>query len=82
VHNGLRGDGPVILAVDILPCELPADSSRTLRGVAAAAHSDPGDRPTSRGRWQQSGLPAELQRATIVYRGELTPPYQYLKGKF
>ena len=78
--DGVAGHGPVVLAVDFLPCELPVDASRffseSLRGLipglAAAAMTSPlGD----------SGLPPELQRATIVYHGALTEPYEYL-GEF
>jgi alpha-aminoadipic semialdehyde synthase len=66
-----------VLAVDFLPCELPVDASRffseAVRGfVPALAKAD----------WNaalsKSGLPPELQRATIVYHGQLTEPYRYL----
>ena len=76
-HDGVRGRGPVVLAVDFLPCELPVDASiffsEALRGfVPALAKAD----------WNaalsKSGLPPELQRATIVYHGQLTEPYRYL----
>lgn len=77
VHNGIAGDGPVILAVDILPCELPIDAStyfgESLRPfMPSLATADFGR------SLEQSGLRRELQRATIVYRGELTPTYAYL----
>jgi alpha-aminoadipic semialdehyde synthase len=76
--SGVEGNGPVVLAVDFLPCELPADASRHfsdslipfVSGLAKADFSGPLD---------QSGLPPELQRATIVYRGKLTEPYRYLE---
>ena len=76
-HDGVAGSGPVVLAVDFLPCELPVDASnyfsRTLSpfipGLARADFSRP---------LAESGLPAELQRATIVYQGELTETYRYL----
>ena len=76
--DGVAGDGPVILAVDFLPCELPVDSSnffsRALSPfVPALARAD-----FSRAL-ADSGLPSELQRATIVYRGGLTEPYRYLR---
>lgn len=80
VHDGLAGDGPVILAVDILPCELPADASayfgRTLSPYLPALAGADFDRPLA-----ESGLPAELQRATIVYKGKLTEPYRYLESE-
>jgi len=79
VIPGVAGEGPVILAVDFLPCELPADASRhfgqALRPfIPALARADLG------GALAASGLPPELQRATIVYRGELTGPYRYLEA--
>ncbi len=79
VHNGIAGNGPVILAVDILPCELPRDSSKhfgeSLSPFVPALDRADFDQPLA-----QSGLPPELQRATIVYRGELTEPYRYLES--
>lgn len=76
---GVVGNGPVILAVDILPTELPKESSESFAGVLtsfvpAIAHADY-DVP-----WIDLDLPAEIKRATIVHRGELTPGYQYLKN--
>jgi hypothetical protein len=63
---------------DFLPCELPVDAStyfgQSLRplipGLARADFAGPLDK---------SGLPPELQRATIVYKGKLTEPYRYLE---
>jgi hypothetical protein len=79
-RSGVVGDGPVILAVDFLPCELPIDASTyfgqslspLIPGLARADFSGPLDK---------SGLPPELQRATIVYRGKLTEPYHYLESE-
>lgn len=82
-RDGVVGRGPVILAVDHLPCELPVDSSRyfsqSLRPlIPALARAD------FSGPLPDSGLPPELIRATIVYHGTLTEPYrhleQYVKG--
>jgi alpha-aminoadipic semialdehyde synthase len=75
--DGVEGNGPVIMAVDNLPCELPKESSQyfssTLRDMVP---------PLVATDWQSSfdqlDLPACLKRAVIVYRGELTPSYQYL----
>lgn len=75
--SGVEGIGPVVLAVDFLPCELAVDASSYFSGllgpfVPALAQADL-TRPLA-----QSGLPPELVRATIVYQGQLTEPYQYL----
>jgi saccharopine dehydrogenase (NAD+, L-lysine-forming) len=75
---GCEGRGPVVLAVDILPSELPrassADFSRVLLdyipAIAKADYSVP---------FEQLDLPPEIKRAVIVHRGELTPSYRYLK---
>lgn len=76
-HAGVVGQGPVILAVDILPCELPRDAScyfsATLRPLLMQLATADLDQPLD-----QSGLPPELLRATIVHRGKLTPPFAYL----
>ena len=73
--------GPVVLAVDFLPCELPVDASNHFSSsfkpfVPGLAHAD------FSGSLEQSGLPIELQRATIVYiKGKLTEPYLYLESE-
>jgi len=77
-RDGVRGRGPVILAVDILPSELPRDASVYFAGVledyvpalASADFSVP---------LEELELPEELKRAVIVYHGELTPAYRYLE---
>ena len=76
--DGVEGEGPVIMAVDTLPCELPVDASTDFSRafgpfVPALANAD-WDAPLG-----DSGLPPELLRATIVYQGELTEPYRYLQ---
>ncbi len=76
--NAFSGKGPLILAVDILPSELPRESSIYFSGVlkkfiprvAEADYSLP---------YERLNLPPELKRAVIVHRGELTPDYRYLE---
>jgi len=75
---GYAGKGPVVLAVDILPSELPressADFSRVLLdyipAIAKADYSVP---------FERLDLPPEIKRAVIAHRGELTPNYRYLE---
>jgi alanine dehydrogenase len=78
--DGIVGDGVVILATDNLPCELPKESSESFSDVLlgfipAIASADTGADLTN------SGLPGEIQRATIVWRGRLTGPFEYLLKK-
>ena len=76
--DGVVGSGPVVLAVDFLPCELPEDASlhfsAALRPfVPALAGAD------FSGDLAETGLPPELRAATIVYKGQLTETYRYLE---
>ncbi|NJN98391.1 MAG: hypothetical protein HC875_32020 [Anaerolineales bacterium] len=76
--EGVAGQGPVIMAVDNLPCELPVESSASfgealLPFIPALAACD------FSVDFEQCTLPPEFKRATIVYHGELTPDYQYLE---
>jgi saccharopine dehydrogenase (NAD+, L-lysine-forming) len=78
-RDGFEGDGPVVMAVDILPSEIPRESSvdfsRVLsRLLAELSRADLG-RP-----FAELGLPPALKRAVIVHQGELTPDYEYLRA--
>ncbi len=76
--EGVAGRGPVVLAVDILPSELPRESSRYFSGVlidyvpaiARADYSLP---------FEELDLPPEIKRGVIVHQGKLTPDYGYLR---
>ena len=75
---GFEGRGVAVMAVDILPSELPRESSehfsRLLHPwIPKLAHAD---YSTAFGSLD---LPAELKRAVIVYNGQLTPDYMHLE---
>ena len=78
IHSGVEGNGPVMVAVDILPSELPWESSayfsNILKGlvpeIAAADYA---------ADFEALDLPAPLKRAVICHRGALTPDYQYIQ---
>ena len=80
LRMGLEGEGPVILAVDILPCELPVDAS-TYFGRQLMPLIPPLARADLSRSLAESGLPPELQRAPIVSQGKRTEPYRYLESK-
>ncbi len=78
VRSGVKGKGPVVLAVDNLPCEIPVESSRDFcRALApytlALGRADFG-KPL-----EQLGLPPEIRRAVIAHGGKLTENYRYLE---
>jgi len=78
IRDGFDGAGPVILAVDNLPAELPREASHDF-GEALL----PFVPRMARCRWNapldELDLPPELARAIIVHRGELTPRFAYLQ---
>ena len=76
--DGVAGQGPVIMAVDNLPCELPAESS-TAFGDALAPFIPALATCDFDNNFESCTLPPELKRATILYHGQLTPDYRYLE---
>lgn len=79
LQDGFAGPGVVVMAVDILPSELPRDASedfsRALQAyipaLAAADYSAP---------FAELALPPEIKRAVIAHRGQLAPAYTYLSN--
>jgi len=75
--DGVKGNGPVIMSVEILPTELPRESSTYFSGIlkdyvpaiASANYDD---------SFADLDLPPEIKRAVIVHRGKLTPDYRYI----
>jgi saccharopine dehydrogenase (NAD+, L-lysine-forming) len=75
--DGFKGRGPAVMAVDNLPAEIALESSvffsQTLMPfipglVGADFEAD----------FSRCGLPEELKRATVLFRGEFTPDYAYM----
>lgn len=78
VTDGFEGQGPVIMAVDILPAEIPRESSTDFstvlkRFIPALASAD------LNVAFADLNLPPELKCAVILYKGELTPAYTYMR---
>ena len=76
--DGHEGLGIAIMAVDILPAELPreasTDFSRVLKPfIPAMARCD------LSAPFEDCDLPPEIKRAVIAYQGQLTPDYQYIQ---
>jgi len=78
VTDGVSGHGPVVMAVEILPAELPRESSayfsRLLKGYVPEL---PG--PNHPSSFDRLDLPPEIKRAIILWQGRLTPDYSYLE---
>ena len=76
--SGVEGRGPVILAVDNLPAELPRESSEhfgdalfPLLGGLVGSDFDLD--------FEHLALPAAILEAVLTHRGELTPRFRYLE---
>lgn len=75
---GFDGDGILVMAVDILPSELPRDSSdgfgdALIEFVPAIVQADYNT------DFKNLDLPSEIKRAMILHKGELTPDYKYIQ---
>ena len=77
VRDGIHTDGVTVMAIDHLPCELSRDASEhfslVLRNYVPEFAAMDLDQPLA-----HCGLSPELQKAVIVYNGELTESYQHL----
>jgi len=75
---GFKGDGILVMAVDILPSELPREASQTfsdaLIGFMPQIASADFNVST-----EELNLPSPIKKALILHNGELTSDYQYLK---
>lgn len=77
-RSGFDGDGILVMAVDILPSELPRDSSISFADalmpyIESLAHADFDQ------HFDKAGLPGPLKKALILHKGELTPDYKYIE---
>ncbi len=75
---GVAGKGPVIMAVDNLPCELPRESSLSFSLALRDMVPDLAQADFNTG-FETLLLPSHLKKAVITHRGELTPNYRYLQ---
>ncbi len=78
VENSFHGNGPLILAVDNLPCEFPRDSSsyfsHILKGfIKELALAD------FNHDFEKLELPVSLKNAVILHKGKLTENFDYMK---
>ena len=78
IKDGFEGEGIAVMAVTNLPCEFSEDASREfsedlqpyLLSIASANFN---------GTLHESGLPMEIKRAVILWKGEFTNHYKYMK---
>ncbi|MBN2798181.1 MAG: hypothetical protein JXX28_03470 [Deltaproteobacteria bacterium] len=76
--SGLVAEGLAVMAVTNLPTELPVDASRAFSQALTPLIPGLADADLSAATVEEAGLPGPMQRAAILWRGQLTAPYAYM----
>lgn len=76
--TGFEGDGIAVMAITNLPCEFSADASAGFCANLSPFLTELLSADLQAIEPQFAGLPAEIQRATILWRGNLTEQYRYM----
>jgi alpha-aminoadipic semialdehyde synthase len=77
ITMGHRGEGILVMAVDILPAELPRDASDGFADVLVNFVKPIADADFSE-HFDDLDLPKPIKKALILHNGELTPEYRYI----
>jgi alpha-aminoadipic semialdehyde synthase len=74
---GHKGHGVLVMAVDILPAELPRDASDGFADVLVNFVKPIADADFSE-HFDDLDLPKAIKKGLILHNGELTPDYKYI----
>jgi len=77
-NMGFKGEGLLIMAVDILPSELPREASEGFSDALAPFIIDLTKTDFDKS-FNELNLPAPFKRALILHNGEFTPDYKYME---
>ena len=77
--EGFSGKGPSIVAMDNFSGELAKDSSKHLSNILRDLIPKITN-ASYKGNFDQSDLPKDIKSGVIVYRGELTPNFNFLSS--
>lgn len=75
---GHKGEGMLVMAVDILPSELPRDSSEGFSDVLMNFIKPISDCDFNE-PFEYLDLPKAIKKALILHQGELTPDFKYIE---
>jgi len=78
IVSGAKGEGLQVMAVDILPSELPRDSSTGFSN-ALINYVEPIAVADYDCSFEDIKLPAPVKKAMILHKGQLTPDYKYIE---
>ena len=76
--DGFEGEGIAVMAVDILPSELPRESSEAFSAALYPFIEDIAKADFSN-KYQEIELPNPIKKAMILAHGKLTKDYQYIE---
>ena len=76
---GHKGEGMLVMAVDILPSELPRDSSEGFSNVLMNFMKPISDCDFNEA-FEYLDLPKPIKKALILHQGELTPDFEYIES--
>lgn len=78
IKNGFNGEGIAVMAVTNLPCEFSADASIQF-GEDLHPYLKKIIKADYKGSLAESNLPEEIKRAVILWKGNFTSKYSYMK---
>lgn len=78
IQSGFEGSGIQMMTVDILPTELPRESTIAF-GDALLTYMEPLANADFSESFMHLDLPNPLLRGMILYKGELTPDFRYIQ---
>ena len=78
IKSGYEGEGVVVMAVDILPAELPRDASAGFGDVLINFVKPISDADFNEA-YEDLDLPKAIKKGLILHNGELTPDFKYLE---
>ncbi|MEE8341604.1 MAG: bifunctional lysine ketoglutarate reductase /saccharopine dehydrogenase family protein [Candidatus Neomarinimicrobiota bacterium] len=78
IVDGVEGAGPVIMAVDNLPCELAEEASKSFSKILVGFIPEL-VKTDYHGSFESLKLASELRKGMILYKGKLTSEYRYLE---
>ena len=78
IKMGHEGEGMLVMAVDILPAELPRDASNGFGDVLVNFVKPIADADFNES-FEDLDLPKAIKKGLILHKGELTPDYKYIE---
>ncbi|KAA3618697.1 MAG: hypothetical protein DWQ05_06965 [Calditrichaeota bacterium] len=78
IEFGVHGNGPIVLAVDKLPSEIPREAASEFGNALSPFVPDMAN-CNFEVTFENLNLPMPIKNAIITHRGELTPKYKYLQ---